>query len=114
MSTLYLGKNDFERRGISQTRTGIRFVAYQSEAARTALGERYRLGRPETAFFIQPSGKILQGLDAFSPLLPHLPDGTLMQWGLRIGRVRQLAGWGYRLIARYRYRWFGVVQPARR
>ena len=54
---------------------------YQSEAARTALGQRYRLGRPETAFFIQPSGKILQGLDAFSPLLPHLPGGTLMQSG---------------------------------
>ncbi len=74
-------KHDLERRGISQTRTGIRFVAYQSEAARTALGQRYRLGRPETVFFIQPSGKILQRLDAFSPLLPHLPGGTLMQWG---------------------------------
>lgn len=31
-------KHDLERRGISQIRTGIRFVAYQSEAARTALG----------------------------------------------------------------------------
>ena len=109
-------KHDLERRGISQTRTGIRFVAYQSEAARTVtvIGHRYRLGRPQTAFLIQPSGKILQALDAFSLLLPHLPGGTLMQWGLRIGRVRQLAGWGHRLIARYRYRWFGVAQPARR
>jgi len=103
-----------ERRGVDHTRTGIRFVAYQSEAARIALGQRYRVDRPEAAFFIQPSGKVLQGLDAFSPLLPHLPGGMLVQWGLRIGTVRQLAEWGYRLIARYRYRWFGVAQPARR
>ena len=83
-----LVRNDLERRGVSQTRTGIRFIAYQSEAARAALGQRYRLSRPETAFSIQPSGKILRGLDAFSPLLPHLPGGMLMQRGYG------LAGYG--------------------
>lgn len=107
-------KNDLERRGVSQTRTGVRFVAYRSEAAGIDLGRRYRLGRPETAFFVQPSGKILQGFDGFSPLLPHLPGGMLVQWGLRLGTVRQLAEWGYRLIACDRYRWFGVAQPTRR
>ncbi|MBS0149740.1 MAG: DUF393 domain-containing protein [Nitrospira sp.] len=57
---------------------------------------------------------MLQGLDAFFPLLPHLSGGMLAQWGIRIGRVRQLAEWAYRPIARYRYRWFGVAQPTRR
>lgn len=80
-----------ERRGVDQAGTGIRFVAYQSEAARIALGQRYRLGRPETAFFIQPSGRVLQGLDALSPVFPHLPGGMLVLWGLRFGSVRQLA-----------------------
>lgn len=106
-------KRALERRGVNHTRTGIRFVAYQSEAARIALGERYRVDRPDTAFFIQPSGKILQGLDAFSPLLPYLPGGTLVLWGLRIGMVRRLAERGYRLLARYRYQWFGAVPPIR-
>ncbi len=66
-----------ERRGVDQTITGIRFLAYQSEAARIAVGQQYRPGRPEAAFFVQPSGKILQGLDEFSPLLPHLSRGRL-------------------------------------
>ncbi len=106
-------KMRLERRGIDQTKTGIRFVAYQSEAAKIALGQRYCLDRPETAFFIQPTGKILEGLDAFSPVLPYLPGGRMALQGLRLGMVRQLAGWGYCLLARHRYRWFGVAQSLR-
>lgn len=102
-----------ERRGVDQTTTSVRFVAYQSEAARIAVGQQYRPGCPEAAFFVQPSGKILQGLDAFSSLLPHLSGGTLVQLGLGFGAVRQLAEGGYRLMARYRYRWFGTVQLVR-
>ncbi|MBX3350034.1 MAG: hypothetical protein KF747_15015 [Nitrospira sp.] len=83
-------KMGLERRGVDQTTTGIRFVAYQSEAARIAVGQQYRPGRPEAAFFVQPSGKILQGPDAFSPLLPHLRGGTLVQWGLRFGTVQPI------------------------
>jgi len=106
-------KMALERRGVNHTRTGIRFVAYRSEAARIALGQRYHLGRPEAAFFVQPSGKVLRGLDAFSPVLPHLPGGTLVLWGVRLGIVRRLAEWGYRLLARRRYRWLGAPSSTR-
>ncbi|MBX3326327.1 MAG: DUF393 domain-containing protein, partial [Nitrospira sp.] len=68
-------KMALEQREVNPTRTGIQFVAYQSKAARVALGQRYRCGRPETAFFIQPSGKVLQGLAAFSPILPYIGGG---------------------------------------
>lgn len=67
-----------ERRGVDQARTAIRFIPYQNEAAKRALGQRYHLDRPETAFFIQSSGKVLQGIDAFSPVLPDLPGGRLV------------------------------------
>ena len=103
-------KMALEQREVNPTRTGIQFVAYQSKAARIALGQRYRSGRPETAFFIQPSGKVLQGLAAFFPILPYIWGGRLVLWGLRFHMVRQLAEWGYRFMARHRYRWFGVAQ----
>jgi predicted DCC family thiol-disulfide oxidoreductase YuxK len=106
-------KMALERRGVDQARTGVKFVAYQSEMARIALGQRYRLGRPETAFFVQPSGEVLHGLDAFPPVLPHLPGGTLVLWGLRLRIAHQLVEWGYRLLARHRYQWFGIAQPTR-
>lgn len=41
-----------ERRGVDPARTGVKFVAYQSETARIALGQRDRLGQPETALFV--------------------------------------------------------------
>lgn len=79
-----------ERRGVDQATTSIRLLAYQSEAARIAVGQQYRPGRPEAAFLVQPSGKILQGLDAFSFLLPYLSGEMLVQLGLRFGTVQPI------------------------
>lgn len=84
--------------------TSIRLIAYQCEVARPVLSQRYCLAQHETADFIQPSGKVLPGLDVFSPVLPNLPGGTPMLWELLFGRVRKLAEWGYCFVARHQYR----------
>jgi predicted DCC family thiol-disulfide oxidoreductase YuxK len=98
---------------MGQTGTNVRFLAYQSEEARKALGHNYRPGRPEMAFLIRPSGEVLQGLEAFLPFGPNLPGGTLLLRWLRFPFAKQLAERGYRTIARHRYRWFGEVKPVR-
>jgi predicted DCC family thiol-disulfide oxidoreductase YuxK len=103
-------KAKLEQLRSGRTGIGVRFLAYQSEEARRLLGCNYRPGRPEEAFMIQPSGKVLRGLDAFIPFLPHLFGGKLVLWVLRLTGVRQLAEWGYRMVARHRYRWFGVAK----
>jgi predicted DCC family thiol-disulfide oxidoreductase YuxK len=62
------------------------------------------------AFLIEPNGHIRRGLDAFLPLLPGLTGGRFLLSLLRIPVLRPLAYLVYRLIARYRYRWFGQVK----
>jgi len=94
--------------------TGVRFLTYQSEEAKMALGQDYRPGRPETAFLIRSSGEVLQGLDAFLPLIPTLPGGKLLLWWLRFPPAKRLAEWGYRMLARHRYQWFGAAKPPSR
>jgi predicted DCC family thiol-disulfide oxidoreductase YuxK len=106
-------KSKLERMEMGQTGTNVRFLAYQSEEARKALGHNYRPGRPEMAFLIRPSGEVLQGLEAFLPFVPNLPGGTLLLRWLRFSFAKQLAERGYRTIARHRYRWFGEVKPVR-
>jgi predicted DCC family thiol-disulfide oxidoreductase YuxK len=105
-------KGKLEQLAAGQAGMGIRFLAYQSEEAKSALGQDYHPGCPGTAFLIQPSGKVLHGLDAFLPFVPSLPGGRLVLWVLRLAVVRQLAEWGYRLVARRRYRWFGATKLA--
>jgi predicted DCC family thiol-disulfide oxidoreductase YuxK len=104
-------KSKFDRAGIGQAGTNVRFLEYQSEEAMTALGYNYRPGRPEMAFLIRPSGEVLQGLEAFLPFVPNLPGGRLLLRVLRFPFAKQLAERGYRTIARHRYRWFGEVKP---
>ena len=104
-------KSNLEWVRIEQAGDQVRFIAYQSEEAVKALGHHYRPGRPEMAFLIRPSGEVLQGLDAFLPFVRNFPGGKLPLWGLRFPFARQLAERGYRIIARYRYRWFGEVKP---
>jgi predicted DCC family thiol-disulfide oxidoreductase YuxK len=99
---------------VGQAGTGVRFLAYQSDEARMALGRDYRSGRPDMAFLIRPSGEILQGLDAFLPLIPNLPGGKLLLWWLRLPAAKRLAEWGYRIVARHRYQWFGEAKPPSR
>jgi len=90
---------------------GVRFVPYQSEEAARCLGSGYKQGRPEVAFLVEPDGTISRGLDAFIPLLPGLRGGGLLLALWRVPFLRPLAYLLYRVIARYRYRWFGSVKP---
>jgi predicted DCC family thiol-disulfide oxidoreductase YuxK len=101
-----------EEAGVGRAESDVRFLAYQSEAAKRILGSNYRAGRPDVVFLIRPSGEVLQGVEAFLPLLPNLPGGKLLLWWLRFPSAKRLAEWGYRMIARHRYRWFGEAEPA--
>ena len=107
-------KQKFEKLGVGQAESDVRFLAYQSEEAKRVLGSKYRSGRPGAALLIQPSGKVLQGLDAILPLARSLPGGKLLLWWLRFPPVKRLAELGYGMIARHRYRWFGEADlPSR-
>src|SRR5213596_2649891 len=99
-------KEGIERVGGSQ---GVRFVPYQSEEAASRLGSEYKPGRPDVAFLVEPDGTISRGLDAFLPLVPGLPGGRVLHVILRVPLIRPLAYLAYRLVARYRYKWFGSV-----
>jgi predicted DCC family thiol-disulfide oxidoreductase YuxK len=103
-------KAKFERLVVRQAGADVRFLPYQSEEAMKALGSDYRPGRPAMAFFIQPSGQVHRGLDAFLPLVPNLPGGKLLLWCLRFPFAKWLVQRGYRIIARHRYRWFGEAE----
>ncbi|MBW8065046.1 MAG: DUF393 domain-containing protein [Nitrospira sp.] len=88
---------------------GVRFVPYQSEEAVRCLGNEYRPGRPDVAFLVDRNGEIHRGLDAFIPMLPGLRGGRFFLGLLRLPLGRQLGKLLYRVVARYRYRWFGEV-----
>jgi predicted DCC family thiol-disulfide oxidoreductase YuxK len=101
-------KEKLDRTG--ESHHGIRFVPYQSDAARQALGERYRPGRPDLAFLVKPSGEIEGGLDAFLPFVPALPGGPILLKLLKLSLVKRVAERGYRFVARHRYRLFGEIR----
>lgn len=107
-------KEKFDRLRAVQAGIGVRFLAYRSEEAKMALGRDYHPGRPDVAFLIQPSGEVLKGLEAFLPLAHHLPGGKLLLWWLEFPSVKRLAEWGYGMIARHRYHWFGEAEPSSR
>jgi len=89
----------------------VRFVPYQSEEAASRLGRDYRPGRPDVAFLVEEDGTVCRGLDAFLPLLPGLRGGRVLLALMRVPLLRPLAHLAYRLVARYRYKWFGQVKP---
>jgi len=91
----------------------IRMVPYQSEEAQQALGESYRLGRPNVAFLVRPNGEIARGLDAFLALLPGLKGGRVLSVLLSLPLVKPLGYLLYWFVARYRYSIFGKVPLAR-
>ncbi|MBX3331073.1 MAG: DUF393 domain-containing protein [Nitrospira sp.] len=107
-------KQKLEAVGVGQAESDVRFLAYQSEAAKRMLGSNYRPGRPNVAFLIRPSGEVVQGFEAFLPLVPIFPGGKLLLWWLRFPSAKRLAEWGYRIVARHRYRWFGEAEPSSR
>lgn len=88
----------------------VRFVPYQSKEAARSLGNAYRPGRPDVAYLVEPDGTIRLGLDAFLQLLPGLPGGRWLLALVKMPALRPLAYWGYRVVARNRYRWFGTVE----
>ena len=106
-------KQKLEQAGVGQAGSDVRFLPYQSDEAQRALGQKYRLGRPDMAFLVRPSGEVRQGLDAFLPLASSLPGGRLLLWCLQIPLAKRLVEWGYRMIARHRYRLFGAVRSSR-
>ncbi len=89
----------------------VRFVPYQSEEAVCRLGSDYRPGRPDVAFLVEDNGTVRRGLDAFLPLLPGLRGGRILLALMQAPLLRPLAHLAYRLVARYRYAWFGQVKP---
>jgi predicted DCC family thiol-disulfide oxidoreductase YuxK len=102
-------KDGIERLG---TPADVRVVPYQSQEAASRLGGAYQPGRPDAAFLVEADGTITKGLDAFVPLLPGLRAGWLLLALWRVPLLRPLAHQFYRLIARYRYRWFGEVRSS--
>jgi len=110
-------KKGIERLEANSEGDPIRMITYQSEEAKAALGAAYRPGRPDAAYLVCSHGEVVQGLDAFLPLLPGLRGGWFLASLLRLPRARFLGTCLYRLIARYRYRLFGEeaqsTQPAK-
>jgi predicted DCC family thiol-disulfide oxidoreductase YuxK len=103
-------KSGIERLGAPPN---LRWVPYQSEEAARCLGKDYQPGRPDAAFLVETDGTIKTGLDAFVPLLPGLRGGWLLLALWHVPLLRPLAYLCYRVIARYRYRWFGTVTISR-
>lgn len=103
-------KHKLEQAGLGKVDSDVRFVPYQSDEAKQALGTRYIPGRPDMAFLVRPTGEVSQGLDAFLPLAPSLPGGRVLLWLVRFPRIRRAAEWSYRTIARHRYRLFGEAR----
>ncbi|MGH7230490.1 MAG: thiol-disulfide oxidoreductase DCC family protein [Nitrospiraceae bacterium] len=99
-------KEGLERAGNQE---GVRFVPYQSEEAARRLGNDYQPGRPAVAFLVDQDGRVSRGLDAFLPLLPGLPGGRVLHALMKIPLIKPLAYLAYRVVARYRYRWFGQM-----
>ena len=95
-----------------ETKPGVRFVPYQSDEAARCLAAGYRQGRPDAALLIEQDGTIQKGLDAFVPLLPGLRGGRVLLALWKVPGLRPIAYAVYRLIARYRYAWFGAVSEA--
>ena len=100
-------KSGIERMGLPQD---VRWVPYQSEEAARCLGKDYRPGPPDAALLVEPDGTVKKGLEAFVPLLPGLRGGRLLLALWNVPPLRPLAHLLYRVIARYRYRWFGTVK----
>ncbi|HKW85902.1 MAG TPA: DUF393 domain-containing protein [Nitrospiraceae bacterium] len=102
-------KEGLERREGARLDGKVRFIPYQSDEAARCLGSEYRPGRPDVAFLVDVDGKVSKGLDAFLPMLPGLRGGRLLLALMRIPVLKPLADLAYRVVARYRYRWFGQV-----
>lgn len=102
-------KQGIERLALEHPAENIRMITYESGEAQKILGARYRPGRPDVAYLVQPGGDITEGLDAFFPLLPGLRGGRLLIGLLSLPFARPVGYLIYKIVARYRYRLFGEV-----
>jgi predicted DCC family thiol-disulfide oxidoreductase YuxK len=102
-------KEGLERLEGARLDGNVRFVPYQSEEAARCLGGEYRPGRPDVAFLVDANGRVSRGLDAFLPMLQGLRGGHMLLALMRVPVLKPLAYLAYRIVARYRYRWFGQV-----
>lgn len=105
-------KEKLEQAGLGRVGSEIRFVPYQSDEAKRALGARYIPGRPDVAFLVKPTGEVREGLEAFLPIMNSLRGGRLLLWLLRFRLLKRAAELVYRVIARHRYRLFGRTRPS--
>ena len=102
-------KEGLERLEGARLDGNVRFVPYQSEEAARCLGSEYRPGRPDVAFLVDANGRVSRGLDAFLPMLEGLRGGRILLALMRVPVLKPLAYLAYRIVAHYRYRWFGQV-----
>ncbi len=107
-------KEGIERLSPPDQSASVRYIPYRSLEAEQLLGPDHRLGRPDVAYWIGADGQVRKGLDAILPLLPRLPGGRFLMAFLALPPCRWIALWLYRVVAKNRYRWFGVlpVKPA--
>lgn len=63
-------KAPIDQLAVGQSGTDVRFLAYQSDEAKLALGRAYRPGRHETVFLIQPFRRSIPGARRVSPSRP--------------------------------------------
>lgn len=60
------------------------------------------------AMVVEADGQVYQGAPAWLKLMELAPLGLRwIAWLAKVPGVRQLMIWGYGVVARYRYRWFG-------
>lgn len=87
----------------------IQFVPYESQRASECLGPHHQPGQPPPmAYWVDENGTIVGGLEAFLPLLAGLTSGKIFMFFWRFRVYRRLLLALYQLVARHRYRWFGV------
>ena len=91
--------NHFEKRSM----TPIQIVPWQ----RANLAE-FGLTAAEASeqVYVSNNGQLFAGADAFAELMRVQGDPfhRLIAWGMRLPVMRNLASWGYRLVARNRHR----------
>ena len=59
---------------------------------------------------VRGDGRIFAGAEAFARILATVPILGWLAWLYYVPGIRQLADWGYALVAKYRYRLFGRTQ----
>ena len=93
---------------LEQRSSTVQFLPYTSQKATEYLGSLHQSGsRPPMAYWIDEKGTVIGGLEAFFPFLHGLTSGKIILFLWKFLPCRQAMRAAYKLVARYRYRWFG-------